>query len=31
MKYWMDTAFIRRPYPIDLISIGIVAAAGRQF
>jgi hypothetical protein len=31
MKYWMDTAFIERPYTIDLISIGLVAEDGREF
>jgi hypothetical protein len=31
VKYWLDTEFIAAPYAIDLISIGIVAADGREF
>jgi hypothetical protein len=32
MKYWFDTEFIEDPnYPIELISIGIVAEDGREF
>jgi 3' exoribonuclease, RNase T-like len=31
MKYWIDTEFIERPYAIDLISVGLVAADGREF
>jgi hypothetical protein len=31
VKYWIDTEFIERPYSIDLISIALVAADGREF
>ena len=31
MKYWLDTEFIEDGRTIDLISIGIVAADGREF
>jgi hypothetical protein len=32
MKYWYDTEFLEDPnYPIELISIGIVAEDGREY
>jgi hypothetical protein len=32
MKYWFDTEFLEDPrYPIELISIGIVAEDGREY
>jgi hypothetical protein len=32
MKYWLDTEFIEDPrFPIELISIGIVAEDGREY
>jgi hypothetical protein len=31
VKYWIDTEFVEQPYTIDLISVGLVAADGREF
>ncbi len=31
MRYFLDTEFIERPGLLDLISIGLVAADGREF